>query len=140
MLHAHVAEQRAGTPPGFSFALDAGGLGAADVAFWTAWDGDTPIGMGALRALDATSGEVKSMRAADGWRGRGVGRAVLAAIVAEARARGYTRLFLETGTTPAYAPALSLYTRAGFVACDAFGDYALSAHNQFLSLDLQGRH
>jgi putative acetyltransferase len=140
LLAAHVAEQRANTPPGFSFALDACGLSAPDVTFWTAWDGATPVGMGALRRLDADSGEVKSMRAADAWRGRGVGAAVLSAIVAAARSRGYARLYLETGVTPAYAPALSLYTRAGFVACAAFGDYAASSHNQFLTLDLQGRN
>ena len=69
LVAAHVAEQRGNTPPGFSFALDAGGLSAPDVTFWSAWDGDLPVGMGALRALDAASGEVKSMRAADRWRG-----------------------------------------------------------------------
>lgn len=140
LLAAHVAEQRANTPAGFSFALDASGLRRPDVTFWTAWNGETPIGMGALRALDAESGEVKSMRTADAWRERGAGAAMLAAIVAAARARGYARLYLETGVTPAYAPALSLYTRAGFVTCAPFGDYAASPHNQFLTLDLQGRY
>lgn len=136
LLAAHLAEQRGNTPPGFSFALDASGLAAPDVTFWTAWDDQTPIGMGALRQLDAHSGEVKSMRAAESWRGRGVGRALLEAIVATARARGYRRLYLETGTTNAYAPALALYRRAGFVACDAFADYEASPHNQFLTLTL----
>lgn len=136
LLAAHLAEQRSNTPPGFSFALDASGVGAPDVTFWTAWDGPTPIGMGALRQLDAHSGEVKSMRAAESWRGRGVGRALLEAIVAAARARGYRRLYLETGTTDAYTPALALYRRAGFVACDAFADYKPSPHNQFLTLIL----
>lgn len=140
LLAEHVAEQRGNTPPGFSFALDAAGLGAPDVTFWTAWDGATPVGMGALRALDADAGEVKSMRTAAAWRGRGVGAAVLAAIVTTARGRGYARLYLETGVTPAYAAALSLYARTGFVACAPFGDYAASPHNQFLTLDLQGRH
>lgn len=113
-----------------------GGLAAPDVTFWSAWHGDACVGMGALRALGPDDGEVKSMRAADGWRGRGVGRAVLDAIVHEARARGYARLYLETGTTPAYAAALSLYRRAGFVACDPFADYEASPHNQFLMLIL----
>lgn len=136
LLAAHVDEQRGNTPPGFSFALDASGLAAPDVTFWTAWDGDTPVGMGALRALDRESGEVKSMRAADAWRGRGVGHALLGAIVATARERGYRQLFLETGTTDAYAAALTLSRRAGFVSCDAFGDYDASPHNQFLTLIL----
>lgn len=136
LLAAHVAEQRANTPPGFSFALDASGLSAPGVTFWSAWDGNAPVGMGALRAIDTTSGEVKSMRTVDTWRGRGVGHAILSAIVAEARSRGYARLYLETGTTNAYGPALSLYRRAGFVSCDAFADYRPSPHNQFLTLIL----
>lgn len=136
LLADHVAEQRAGTPPGFSFALDVAQLRTADIAFWSAWDGATPIGMAALRRIDMARGEVKSMRALPAWRGRGVGYALLSTVIAAARADGLTRLLLETGTTPAYDAALLLYARAGFVACDAFGDYPPSPHNQFLALDL----
>lgn len=136
LLAAHVREQHGNVPPGFAFALDAGGLSAPDVAFWTAWEGAELAGFGALKQLDAESGEVKSMRAADAWRGRGVGHALLATIVAEARARGYRALFLETGTSEFYAPALALYRRAGFVACPPFAGYAASPHNQFFRLDL----
>lgn len=140
LLAAHVAEQHGAVPAGFAFALDAKGLSDPAVTFWSAWDadgdGDRVVGMGALKALDAATGEVKSMRADAAYRGRGVGHAVLSTIVAAARARGYARLFLETGTTPAYDAALALYRRAGFVACDAFADYRPSPHNQFLTLDL----
>ena len=134
LLAAHVAEQHGNVPPGFAFALDVGGLSAADVTFWTAWDGATLAGFGALKQLDAATGEVKSMRAA--VRGRGVGRALLDRIIAEARARGYRALYLETGTSDFYTPALSLYRKAGFVPCDAFADYRPSPHNQFLTLTL----
>ena len=137
LLAAHVAEQHGAVPPGFAFALDARGLSDPAVTFWSAWDGERVVGMGALKELDTATGEVKSMRADAAFRGRGVGHAVLSAIVAEARARGYARLSLETGTTPAYDAALALYRRAGFVACDAFADYRPSPHNQFLTLALQ---
>lgn len=63
LLATHVAEQRAETPPGFSFALDVDSLRTPDIAFWSAWDAATPVGMVALRRIDATRGEVKSMRA-----------------------------------------------------------------------------
>ena len=76
------------------------------------------------------------MRSTAAARGRGAGHAALTHIIATARARGYTRLFLETGTTPAYDAALALYRRAGFVSCAPFGDYAASPHNQFFTLDL----
>lgn len=136
LLAEHVAEQRGNVPPGFAFALDAAGLCHSDVTFFAAWDGDTPAGFGALKRLDADSGEVKSMRTADACRGRGIGRAVLDRIIAEARAGGLRRLFLETGTTAFYAPAHALYARAGFIPCDAFADYRPSPHNRFFTLAL----
>ncbi|MGJ3625914.1 GNAT family N-acetyltransferase [Sphingomonas sp. MMS24-JH45] len=122
-------------PAGFAFALDARGLSDPAVTFWAAGT-EWVVGMGALKALDGGAVEVKSMRADAAYRGKGAGHAVLSAIVAEARARGYARLFLETGTTPAIYAALALYARAGFVACDAFADYRPSPHNQFLTLAL----
>ena len=119
-----------------AFALDATGLSAESVTFWTAWQGDGLVGFGALKQLDGGHGEVKSMRAAPAARGTGVGRAMLDHIVTEARKRGYKRLSLETGTAALHAPAIALYRSAGFVSCGAFGDYQPSPHNQFLSLDL----
>ncbi|MBB3474231.1 GNAT family N-acetyltransferase [Sphingomonas sp. BK345] len=136
LLAAHVADQRAGTPAGFSFALDAARLAAPDVALFAAWDGDVLAAVGALKRLDGGAGEVKSMRAAPAYRGSGAGHAILDAIVAAARDDGLTRLCLETGTTPAYDAALALYRRAGFAPCAAFADYRPSPHNQFLALAL----
>jgi putative acetyltransferase len=119
-----------------AFALDATGLSAPSVTFWTAWDGETLAGFGALKELDPTHGEVKSMRASPAARGKGVGRAILDHIITEARRRGYEGLNLETGTAALHVPAISLYRSAGFVSCDAFGDYQPSPHNQFFRLDL----
>ncbi len=112
-----------------AFALDADGLSAPSVTFWTVWQQDALVGFGALKQLDDAHGEVKSMRAAPAARGTGVGRAMLDHIIAEARRRGYARLSLETGTATLHAPAISLYRSAGFVSCDAFADYEESPHN-----------
>jgi putative acetyltransferase len=119
-----------------AFALDSTGLSALNVTFWTAWEGDALVGFGALKELDDTHGEVKSMRAAPAARGTGVGRAMLNHIVTEARTRGYAHLSLETGTAGLHAPAIALYRSAGFVSCNAFATYQPSPHNQFLRLDL----
>ena len=135
LLSHHLRELR-GEMAEYAFALDATGLSASNVTFWTAWNGDTLLGFGALKELDAGHGEVKSMRAAPAARGTGVGRAMLAHIVAEAGRRGYTRLSLETGTAPLHAPAVSLYRSVGFAPCGPFADYQPSPHNQFFSLDL----
>jgi putative acetyltransferase len=67
---------------------------------------------------------------------RGVGALVLETIVDAARAAGMTRLSLETGSGPAFEPALALYRRRGFRPGGAFGDYEASAFNQFLHLAL----
>lgn len=136
LLAAHVAEQRAGTPAGFSFALDGAALSADDVTFFTAWDGEVLAGMGALKRLGDAAGEVKSMRSTHEARGRGAGHAILSAIVAAAREEEMSGLYLETGTTSAYDAAIRLYTRGGFVPCDAFSDYRASPHNRFFRLTL----
>lgn len=136
LLAHHLAELR-GHMAEFAFALDATGLSAPAVTFWTAWREDTLVGFVALKQLDLHHGEVKSMRAAPAARRTGVGRALIYHVVAEARARGYHRLSLETGTADLHAPAVALYRSAGFIDTGPFADYRSSPHNQFLTLDLR---
>ena len=93
-------------------------------------------GIGALKRLDDGTGEVKSMRTHPDQLRRGVGAALLEHIIAVARAEGLTRLSLETGSGPAFAPALAFYRRRGFVDGAAFGGYVRSDFNQFLHLAL----
>lgn len=135
LLAHHLQELRA-TMAEYAFALDATGLSAPGVTFWTAWQDGELCGFGALKQLDPAHGEVKSMRAAPTARRTGVGRAMLHHIIAQARDRGYRRLSLETGTGTLHAPAVALYRSAGFRSCDAFAAYQPSPHNQFFSLDL----
>ncbi len=135
LLAHHLAELRS-VMASHAFALDATGLSAPNVSFWTAWRGETLVGFVALKAIGDRHGEVKSMRAAPAARRTGVGQALLAHVVGIARSRGYERISLETGTAPLHAPAVALYRAAGFAPCDAFADYAPSPHNQFLALDL----
>jgi putative acetyltransferase len=135
LLAFHLADMR-GTNPEFAFALDSSGLSALNVSFWTAWNGPELAGFAALKQLDPAHGEVKSMRAAPAARRSGVGRALLQHLIGVAKARGYTRLSLETGTEARFSPAISLYQSAGFVPCAAFADYQPSPHNQFFALEL----
>ena len=58
-------------------------------------------------------------------------------LVGTARARGYRRLSLETGSMAAFAPARALYRSAGFEVCEPFGEYVLSPHSSYLTLDLR---
>ena len=135
LLALHLTELRS-VMADFAFALDSTGLSAADVTFWTAWQGAELAGFAALKQLEPGHGEVKSMRAAPLVRRSGVGRALLNHIIGVAKARGYARLSLETGTATLHAPAIALYQSLGFVPCAAFADYQPSPHNQFFALEL----
>jgi len=136
LIALHVDGMRANSPPGHCFPLDLSGYTSPDVTLWTAWDGDAIAGMGALRDLGDGTGEIKSMRTHPDHRGKGVGAAILETIIAEARGRGYRRVSLETGSGPAFDPALRLYARRGFAPGPSFGDYVASDFNQFRHLDL----
>jgi putative acetyltransferase len=136
LLRLHLQGMRAQSPPGSVFALDYSGLTGADVKLWTAWVGDEIAGMGALRDLGEASGEVKSMRTHPKFLRRGIAAALLEHIIDSARAAGMVRLSLETGSGPAFEPALALYRRRGFVAGAPFAQYTRSEFNQFLHLQL----
>jgi putative acetyltransferase len=123
LLREHLDHMHELSPREDVHALDLLKLLSPDVTFWTVWDGDVLLGCGALKELDPTHGEIKSMRTPTALRRRGAGRAVLTHIVAEAKARGYVRLSLETGSHDAFAPAHRLYESFGFTYCDPFGDY-----------------
>ena len=136
LLDEHLRNMHEVSPPGSVHALALESLRAPEITFWTAWSGDALAGCGALKALSQTHGEVKSMRTALAFRRAGVGRAVLAHIVAEARARSYTRLSLETGSQPAFAPARRLYEGVGFTHCRPFGDYHDDPNSVFMTVRL----
>jgi putative acetyltransferase len=136
LLRLHLQGMHANSPPGHVFALDLSGLQVPEVTVWSAWEGDEICGIGALKQLDAGSGEVKSMRTHPRYLRRGVGAALLDRIIEEARTRKLRRLSLETGRGPAFEPALALYRRRGFVDGGAFSDYVQSEFNQFLHMSL----
>ncbi len=136
LLEHHARTARAETGRGSAHALDLGGLRAADVTFWSAWDGDALLGVGALRRLSASHGEIKSMHTVEARRRTGIGSSILRHIVAAARAMGMTRLSVETGSWPYFEPARALYRRHGFVECPPFGDHVADPNSVFLTLEL----
>ena len=136
LIAFHQRAMIAGSPPGLSFALDLSGLQDAAVTLWAVEVGERVAAIGALKRLDAHSAEVKSMRTHPDFLRQGIAAALLETIIAHARAAGLTRLSLETGTGPAFEPALALYRRRGFVNGPAFADYVLTDFNQCLHLAL----
>ena len=136
LLALHLQGMHASSPPGSVFALDLSGLMAEGVTVWTAWHGAAIAGIAALKELGDGGGELKSMRTHPAYLRRGVAGLLLDHLIGLARARGLRRLSLETGSGPAFEPALALHRTRGFRDGAAFGDYERSAFNQFLYLSI----
>ena len=136
LLRLHLDEMHQWSPACKVHALPLERLREPDVAFWSAWDGERLAAVGALKELGAGRGELKSMRAAPEYRGKGAGEAILLHLMSEARERGYSWLGLETGVPEPFLPARRLYEKHGFAECAAFGDYVSDDFSLCMSRDL----
>lgn len=136
LIGSHVSNMHDTTPAEFAFAMDIDALRADDIDVWTLWDGDALMGCAALHQLDVSHGEIKSMRTHIDFLRQGVAASLLEHIIAEARARQYERLSLETGTGLEFKPAVQLYEKFGFQKGEAFANYGESPYNQFYHLIL----
>ena len=137
LLDQHFAEMRADTPHDACHVMTADALDDPAITFLTLRDADgTLAAVGALRTLDPSHGEIKSMRAADAARGTGAGKAMLEALVAEAIAKGMKRVSMETGNSPLFAAANALYESAGFERCGPFGSYKTTPFTHFFTRQL----
>jgi putative acetyltransferase len=139
LLHYHLTNSQEHSGPGSSHALDLNGLQSRDVTFWTVWDGEILVAVGALKQLSEDHGEVKSMHTAQAARRKGVGSAMLGHIISIARSRGISRLSLETGSSDHFRPAVALYRRRGFIECPPFADYVPDPNSIFMTLDLRNQ-
>ncbi len=135
-LAEHVAQMRAITPIEGKYALDLDGLRRPGITFWSVLDGGTVVGCGALKRLDDTHAELKSMRTAPDRQRSGIASRLIAHILDEARRIGYTRMSLETGSADFFRPARTLYEKFGFAYCEPFGDYRAGPHNVFMTREL----
>ena len=137
LVQAHRAWSLQQTPPEFSFSVEAGAVADSGIMLLSARSpAGSLLGIGGLKELDSRHGEIKTMHIAAGARGRRLGRALLDALLAEARRRGYTRVSLETGTGEAFAPARSLYESVGFRPSGPFGGYANTDYDLCMTMPL----
>lgn len=133
LLEEHFAGMLANSPPDSCHFLDFDGLRAGNVTFWSIWDGENLAGCGALKEIGPDHGEIKSMRTHRAHLRKGAASQMLDHIIATAKDRGYKRLSLETGSAPAFEPALSLYRRYGFADCPPFADYKPDPFSIFMT-------
>ncbi len=122
------------TPAEFRHHMSVEQMAQLDTTVFIARDASgAAVGMGALRRHEG-AGEVKRMFVSPGARGSGLGGAILAEIEKLARAEGFPKLVLETGSN--FDAAKRVYERAGFVTCEGVLDYPASAWNAFYEKEL----
>lgn len=136
LLAEHMHDMHLSSPPGSIHALELEKLKAPEITFWTAWEGNELAGCGAIKSLDADLCEIKSMRTAKQFRGKGVGSLILETMLDFARSKGYQRVSLETGTSDYFLPAQKFYQKLGFHSCEPFGSYAHDPNSLYMTLEL----
>ena len=100
----------------------------------------TPVGVGALKPVDDTIAEIKRIYVRPEARGAGVGRAILARLVEDARAERYRTVRLES--LRFMTAALAMYRSFGFVETPPFdgsevAGTGLESLTIFMELDLE---
>lgn len=136
LLEEHLQDMYAVSPPESVHALDLVKLRQPEITFWSVWDGEQLAGCGAIKELDAQHAEIKSMRTAKAYRGKGISVKIMEYMLAVAAERNYQRLSLETGPQDFFTPARKLYERFGFEYCGPFGDYAEDPYSTFMTKSL----
>jgi putative acetyltransferase len=137
LLQEHFSTMHRVSRPESCHVLDLAGLRQPDVTFWSVWDGDQLAGCGALKALSADHGEIKSMRTASSQLRKGAASNLMRHMIEEAKRRSYRRLSLETGSMAYFDPARALYASFGFVPCPPFNGYVEDANSVYMAKDLR---
>ncbi|MCY1127790.1 GNAT family N-acetyltransferase [Frigidibacter sp. RF13] len=133
LFHRHTAAMHEETPPESIHMMDASALDRPDISFFVMRDTGRAIGMGAFKRIDATHAEIKSMHVLAEERGRGLARRMLDHLMDEARAAGFRRLSLETGSQRGFTAARALYLKAGFTECPPFEGYWDDPNSVFMT-------
>src|SRR5207253_5043200 len=85
LLEEHLRWMRSVSPPESTHALDLEELRQPSISFWCVWHGENLAGCGGLKELDASLGEIKSMRTAQAYLRRGIAAMLLQHMIAESR-------------------------------------------------------
>jgi putative acetyltransferase len=132
-LQAHHNDMLKHSPVESVHALDVTKITQPNITFYSLWIDNNLAGVGALKALNATHGEIKSMRTSSNYLRQGIAAKLLTHIIEQATLQGYKKLSLETGTAKAFLPAQKLYTQFGFKKCEPFGNYEQDPYSLFMS-------
>jgi putative acetyltransferase len=136
LLKEHLKDMYANSPPECVHALNVKALKAPEITFFSCWENGQLLGCVAIKELNSSHAELKSMRTASNARNMGVGTLLLQHILNIATDRGYKKISLETGSQAFFKPARNLYEKFGFQYCGPFSDYKPDPHSQFMSFTL----
>jgi len=133
LLTEHHQDMLKHSPEESVHALDLSALKKPDITFWTLRVNNELAGCCALKELDKSHGEIKSMRTSQKFLRQGIAKKLLQHVLAQAKHRSYLKLSLETGTEAAFKPAQKMYLQFGFIPCKPFGDYQEDPYSMFMS-------
>ena len=123
LLRKHFIELRAASPEGSAHVLDIPGLKVPSIKFWSLWNNEKLLGCGALKFLDKSHGEFKSIRIHDSFRNKGNGVKIVKHLIEEAKKLKIERLSIETGAGKFFEPARRLFKKCNFKPCGPFAHY-----------------
>ena len=134
LLVKHFIELRSVSPEGSTHVLDINGLKDPTIKFWSLWENNTLVGSGALKFLDKSHGEFKSIRVNDKSRNKGNGIKVVNHLINEAKKLNIKRLSLETGAGDFFLPARKLFLTCNFIVCGPFSHYVDDVNSVYMDL------
>ena len=134
LLIRHFIELRAVSPEGSAHVLDITGLKDTSIKFWSLWEKNDLMGIGALKFLDKEHGEFKSIRVSDNFKGSGNSSKVINHLINEAKKLNIKRLSLETGAGDFFLIARKLFSKCGFEPCEPFSHYKKDINSIYMTM------
>ena len=134
LLVKHFIELRSVSPEGSAHVLDIAGLKDPFIKFWSLWENNKLMGIGALKFLDKEHGEFKSIRVSDKFRDKGIGSKVINHLINEAKKLNIKRLSLETGAGEFFLIARRLFNKCGFETCEPFSHYKRDINSVYMTM------
>tara|TARA_B110001452_G_scaffold254866_1_gene246785 strand:+ start:383 stop:847 length:465 start_codon:yes stop_codon:yes gene_type:complete len=136
LLIKHFIELKSVSPKGSAHVLDIDGLKDPTIKFWSLWETNQLMGIGALKFLNKDHGEFKSIRVNDKFRNQGNGIKVINHLIHEAKKLNIKKLSLETGAGDFFIDARKLFTKSGFTICGPFSHYKEDINSVYMSMPI----
>tara|TARA_A100001011_G_C14035537_1_gene725571 strand:+ start:290 stop:757 length:468 start_codon:yes stop_codon:yes gene_type:complete len=133
LLTKHFIELRAASPEGSAHVLDIPGLKVPSIKFWSLWQNRKLLGCGAIKFLNKSHGEFKSIRVHDDFRNLDNGIKIIEYLIEEAIKLDLKRISVETGSGKFFEPARKLFKKCDFKPCKPFAHYKEDINSIYLT-------